>query len=373
MLLLAAALARPTEALVAAAHGDPETARRALEMAGDVLVSDDGRLRFAHPLLASLCYDRATPSRRRDAHRRLAGVVTDGEERARHLALATTEPDAAVATALEAASARATARGAAVAAAELAELAGDRTPPGDVGDLHRRRLAAGRLQWLAGDLERAAAIYDELVASMPPGPDRAELLYVMALSGGRRFTERAALCEQGIAEAGDDARTIELYAQLGLYRWFTGDTLAGLADTREGLRRAERLGDPRLRAIAQSHVGYLETWSLDFTPGLLERGAEAEAAIDPPLPFYQSPRASLAAQLVYRGEPARGRDLLEYLRAADEGAEHTRGFVLFFMPLAEWLLGHWDDARHYAGLVREYTAGSRTGLPRLQLLPERPR
>ena len=303
VLLLAAALARPTEALVAAAHGDPETARGALEVAGDVLVSDDGRLRFAHPLLASLCYDRAPPSRRRDAHRRLAGVVTDGEERARHLALATTEPDAAVATALEAASARATARGAAVAAAELAELAGDRTPPGDVGGLHRRRLAAGRLQWLAGDLERAAAIYDELVASMPPGPDRAELLYVMALSGGRRFTERAALCEQGIAEAGDDARTIELYAQLGLYRWFTGDTLAGLADTREGLRRAERLGDPRLRAIAQSHVGYLETWSLDLTPGLLERGAEAEAAIDPPLPFYQSPRASLAAQLVYRGEP----------------------------------------------------------------------
>jgi len=90
---------------------------------------------------------------------------------------------------------------------------------------------------------------------MPPGPERAELLYVMALSGGRRFTERAALCEQGIAEAGDDGRTIELSAQLGLYRWFTGDTLGGLADAREGLRRAERLGDPRLIAIAQSHVG----------------------------------------------------------------------------------------------------------------------
>ncbi len=38
---------------------------------------DDGRLRFAHPLLASLCYDRAAPSRRRDAHRRLADVVAD--------------------------------------------------------------------------------------------------------------------------------------------------------------------------------------------------------------------------------------------------------------------------------------------------------
>ena len=92
VLLLAAALARPTEALVSAAHGEPDVARAALEAAGDVLVADDERLRFAHPLLASLCYDRAPPSRRREAHRRLADVVADLEERARHLALATTEP-----------------------------------------------------------------------------------------------------------------------------------------------------------------------------------------------------------------------------------------------------------------------------------------
>jgi DNA-binding CsgD family transcriptional regulator len=104
-------------------------------------------------------------------------------------------------------------------------------------------------------------------------------------------------------------------------------------------------------------VGYLETWSLDITPGLLEQGAAAEAAIDPPLPFYQSPRASLAARLVYCGDPARGRAILEEsLHAEGEGAEHTRGFVYFFIPIAEWLLGRWDHARHYARAVREYTA-----------------
>ena len=142
---------------------------------------------------------------------------------------------------------------------------------------------------------------------MPPGPERAELLYVMALSGGRRFTERAALCEQGIAEAGDDARTIELHAPA---RACTASSRAtpwpGSRPPADGLRRAERLGDARLIAIAQSHVGYLETFSLDITPNLLERAAMAEAAIDPPLPFYQSPRGSLAAQLVVLRRPGAG-------------------------------------------------------------------
>jgi DNA-binding CsgD family transcriptional regulator len=357
VLLLAAALARPTEQLVCAAHGDAGAARVALEAAGDVLVDDAGRLRFAHPLLASLCYERATPSRRRAAHRQLAAVVGDVEERARHLALASTEPDAATAAELEVASTRAAARGAAVAAVELADLGAANPPRADTIDLRRRRLSAGRLQWLAGDLARATAIHEELVASMPPGPDRAEVLYVMALSGGRRFAERAALCEQGITEAGEDPRAIELYAQLGLYRWFTGDTVGGLAATREGLLRAERLGDPRLVGIAQAHVGYLETWSLDITPGLLERGARAEASIEPPLPFYQSPRLSLAAQFVYCGDPARGRAILEdCLREDREGAEHTRSFVYFFLPYAEWLLGRWRHAHDYARLLREYTA-----------------
>ena len=73
VLLLAAALARPTEAAgLRCLRRRRDRARARSSAAGDVLVNDDGRLRFAHPLLASLCYERAAPSRRRDAHRRLA-------------------------------------------------------------------------------------------------------------------------------------------------------------------------------------------------------------------------------------------------------------------------------------------------------------
>ena len=95
-LLQVAALARPTVELVAAAHGDRERVLEALEAAvhEGVIELDDSRVRFAHPLLASICYEQAPLWKRRAVHRALAEAVADVEERARHLALAADGPDA---------------------------------------------------------------------------------------------------------------------------------------------------------------------------------------------------------------------------------------------------------------------------------------
>jgi hypothetical protein len=57
--------------------------------------------RFTHPLLGSTVHAMATPRARRTVHRRLAELVADPEERARHLALAAGGPDPEVARALE--------------------------------------------------------------------------------------------------------------------------------------------------------------------------------------------------------------------------------------------------------------------------------
>jgi hypothetical protein len=75
-LLLAAALARPTVELIAAAHGERGPALQALETAlrEGVIEVEDSRVRFAHPLLASVCYQQAPIWRRRAAHRCLAAV-----------------------------------------------------------------------------------------------------------------------------------------------------------------------------------------------------------------------------------------------------------------------------------------------------------
>jgi len=84
----AAALSRPTAAIVGAAVSsdhDVDAALADVEASG-VLVLDGDRLRFSHPLLASTIYASSTGVLRRALHSRLAAIVADPEERARHLA-----------------------------------------------------------------------------------------------------------------------------------------------------------------------------------------------------------------------------------------------------------------------------------------------
>ena len=98
-------------------------------IAAGILDGGGEMLRFTHPLLASTLYEDSPPAERRDLHARLAGIVEDLEERARHLAEATDGPDEDVASALEAAGANVVARGAPDAAARLAKQAVFLTPP----------------------------------------------------------------------------------------------------------------------------------------------------------------------------------------------------------------------------------------------------
>ena len=109
-----AALSHPTDELVTAALGsdfDVDAALLEAEEAG-VLVSDGDRLRFSHPLLASAMYGSLTAGRRRSLHRRLAAVVGDPEERARHLARSVSAVNEGAASAIEEAAELAIRRGA---------------------------------------------------------------------------------------------------------------------------------------------------------------------------------------------------------------------------------------------------------------------
>ena len=58
-----------------------------------VIERTDGTIRFTHPLLASVVYHGVSADERRRAHGRLALVVADPLDRARHLALSTESPD----------------------------------------------------------------------------------------------------------------------------------------------------------------------------------------------------------------------------------------------------------------------------------------
>ena len=170
-LLLAAASSTPTTAVVPA----DDLARA--EEAGVVRIEGDGRVHFEHPLVAAAIYESAPVGRRQETHRRLVELVREPEVRARHLALATEDPDPSVAAELDAAAAHTAARGAASAAAELARLALAATPPDDDEACARRALALSHHLLDSGETATARAVLQEECDRRAVGGDlRAELL-----------------------------------------------------------------------------------------------------------------------------------------------------------------------------------------------------
>ncbi len=138
-LLVAATLSRPTATAIGRAvesSGGMAALTEALE--ADVIVSEHGRIRFTHPLLASAIYGSASARTRTALHQRLADVVDEPEERARHLASGTEIPDARASAELETAATHAAWRGAQDTAADLFAAA-SRLTPGDACDDHARR------------------------------------------------------------------------------------------------------------------------------------------------------------------------------------------------------------------------------------------
>jgi hypothetical protein len=142
-LLLAAPTSRPSITLVGDDIGSALKAGLVRERSGDRIV-------FMHPLYPGAVYELATPAEQRDAHLDLGQRVSDLEERARHAALAATEPDGAIAVQLDRAADRARARGAPEVAGELEERAVALTPPGDRRAAQRRALLAADYHFSAG-------------------------------------------------------------------------------------------------------------------------------------------------------------------------------------------------------------------------------
>lgn len=285
VLLATAALAQPTVALVTAAAGPDAPVQLERAVAAAVLELDDGRIRFTHPLLAAGVYSVADPERRREVHRRLAALVEDAEERARHLALSAEGPSAGVADLLEEAARLARGRGAPTAAAELAEDAVRLTPDDQPEDELRRTIAAGGYHFEAGDADRARRLLGDAARAAVPGPRRAEALWRLARAHVFEADHRTAvrLYGEALVEAGDDVETrIEAEAGLAvaLMRMLEElPTAARHARTAVELAESHGVGDalPELRA----RLALIE--ALLGQPGALElarHAAELEKTAD---------------------------------------------------------------------------------------------
>jgi DNA-binding CsgD family transcriptional regulator len=352
VLLKISVLARPTVEVAAAAHGDVERVRDAVSVAAreEILVLDDERVRFAHPLLASICYERAPAWKRRAAHRALAAAVTDIEERARHLALAAEGPDRTVAQELDGAALQAAARGATAAAAELFELAAQLTPDDPALGRQRRFRAAG-FHRLAGDVARAQTMLEQLVGEVSPGAERADVLFELAHSLVGNPPAFASLYERAAADVEqDDARFARWLAFRAWARLLESDNVTALADARAALERAERVGDPELVAVVIARLGQIEMWAGEVTPGLLERGAALALREGLPPDYWTNPRFWLARLRIRQGRLEEARAMFAVLEdeTVARGDEQTRTHVLWYRSILEWFCGDWQLALELA-------------------------
>ena len=242
--LVAAALSRPTVQSVGAS---PEALEEA-EAAG-VLVVERDRIRFTHPLLASVVYGEARGARRLELHRRLADLVADPEERAQHLALCTTQPDEATAAEVEQAAAGAARRGAQDAAADLYRAADRLTPRLELAARARRLRGRAAALHAAGTPTGARALAEEAVALAPAGPDRAEALFQLGQIAWVEPGELGPLdcLRLALEHAGDDRQLRgRIHSKLGMYS--DGDQPTGVEHVETAAALLDEDADPALLA-----------------------------------------------------------------------------------------------------------------------------
>lgn len=215
LLLVAGLSARPTVDLLHARAGqDPAALLRPAIDAGIALI--EGQVvSFRHPLYASALVAEMLPEEVRSTHAWLGrSSLEDPEARVRHLALASEQPDAGLADALASAARRAKLRAAPAVAAELADLAVERTPPGRTGS-DELALWAADAWFLSGDLGAARRRAAALVPAVSGGL-RGRALLLMGLAdwfdGSSR--EAAAILESALGDATDDQ------ALLGLIHYY---------------------------------------------------------------------------------------------------------------------------------------------------------
>ncbi|MDO8202133.1 hypothetical protein, partial [Conexibacter sp. CPCC 205762] len=282
-------LARIRPAL-AAAGLDPAALEPA-ERAG-LLRSEQGWLRFRHPLLRAVVYHAAPFAERAAAHRALAGVLEpDGEEsdrRAWHLAAACDGPDAEVSALLVAVAEHARARGALDATAHTLARAAELTPAAAPAR-GARQLAAGEAYAVVGQPGRALELAEAALAdaTLPEHlrPAAQHLRGRVTMRSGQLDAGARILSEQAEAAApADPARAARMLLDANVRNRVVGDYAAMTAAAGRIAALATAAGDEALSALGELHAAVAQVNRGD--------GAAADAAIARHEPLLLDPASA---------------------------------------------------------------------------------
>ena len=355
MLLTAAAMTNPTVGVLrraVRASSKQMLARLAGAEAARVLVVEGESVRFSHPLFASAIYAAASSDERREAHRRLAALAANTEERARHLALCTEEPDGAVASTVAEAAREVRRRGAPGSAVELAELAIRLTPADAFGEHDERALELAYYLVEAGDAERAREVL--LTVAERPGPQHARALLDLAALDywGEGSRPAVARCEQALAAAAaEPALVAACHAELAVYCDFDSDRCEQHA--RAALELLDAQGeaadpDALIDALLATTRASLLT-GRGLPTDTIERAFDAESRAEQSI-HRSRVGAQLAQWLKYVDDFDGSRARLEHAlsQSVAVGDESSMPNELMHLAQLECWSGNWPLASRYA-------------------------
>jgi class 3 adenylate cyclase/DNA-binding CsgD family transcriptional regulator/exonuclease VII small subunit len=364
-LLAATALSHPTVDLVSAATGSDAVAVLERTRERGIVELSEGRIEFAHPLLASTVYADAADVERRTMHQRLATVVRDPVEAARHLALGTDVANEEVARAVEEAARVARARGAPETAADLAEAASRLTPADNVEQIRLRQVEAGEYHLFAGDRDQARIRFQEAISGAAPGVIRTRATYGLALvhfSDPDHKRGVAALLVAAIEAQDDPLLSATIQSELAVMLSQSGQVRAAERHAHLALVAAESAENDTVLAWALTVLTWVKfVLGRGYARELLERAVAltaghgvGEGGPYPTHALLEQPESE-AMILRWSDRFARARDRLKELR--DRRLErHEKAViapVLFTLGELECWAGNWDTAEEYAEECRQ--------------------
>ena len=337
------------EALAVLDHlEDPAAALDAAVLAGVVVETGD-RIAAAHPLIGDVAVESLPPGRRMQLYRRLAETASGPERYAHFAALAAgAGPDPAVAEALDAAADAAHARAANAAAAQFAAQAVAFTPAPDAA-LVRRRIRAGELLYLAGEVERSLEHVEALDTDRLATGDleRALPLLVDLTDLVHGDAAATAIVTRAVDAAGTDPRRRALVLALA------SDFIYGIRGGRraaatEAIGCAEAAGPAASRVLHRALINLVvaKVFAAEgLDAELLERAGRLEAGL-PASRLYDTADLHRGVWSWYTDDLDTARAALQrsIARARDVGEDYAFSLVWCHLATVEELAGDYAAA-----------------------------
>src|SRR6266496_911172 len=226
------------------------------------------------------------------------------------------------------------------------------TPPDQVEEVRRHRVAAGYHWVTAGEAGRGRAHLAAALEAAPPGRVRADLRWRLGMLVLADDVDGAVeLLEAALAESrGDQALQAMVARRLAGPYWWQGRLRDALRLIRRAVEQAEALGDPRglLDALNLNVLGALIAGELPpDLPGRVEQLARAAR----PLPAHEDPDLILSQVDLARGDTRSAATRLErlYRRAIEQGNELGLVWAPAVLAEVELARGRWPRAQRLAG------------------------